>query len=344
MRIPSTYLGLAAAVVAWGGPYACGGEHVSPPSPKALPTITVKVAELTAQKYQAREEVVGTVRAKLRATLEAKVSGRVSKMAVKLGDHVVAGQLIAQLDAQELQAQHTRAKAVFDQAAKDLQRFQALLKQSAVTQQEFDNARTAYDVAQASLNEVRSMLAYTQLKAPFAGVITHTMADVGDLASPGRPLVELEDPSALRLEISVPEGLIGFVKEGDPIPCRIGTFGSVEGVVAEIAPAANPGSGTFLVKIDLPIDEGLRGGLFGRASVPTRHTEILRLPQAAVVKRGQLEIVFVVTNRTAQLRLVKTGKHFGEQVEVVSGLEAGELVVIGNAQDLLDGQPVEYSE
>jgi hypothetical protein len=103
---------------------------------------------------------------------------------------------------------------------------------------------------------------------------------------------------------------------------------------------ADPGSRTFRVKLDLPPTPGLRSGAFGRVAVPVGETSTLRVPAPALVVRGQMEMVFVVAGPTAQLRLVKTGKRLGGEVELVSGVRAGEQVVIEGAAQLTDGQPV----
>lgn len=322
---------------------ACHEPPALPPA-ESLPTATVSTRTLSTEKQQGREAVVGTVRAKLRATLEAKVAGRISKMPVDVGDRVKAGDLIAQLDVEEIGAKLGQAKAHLDQAERDMKRYGSLLSQGAATQQEYDGVRTRYEVAQAAVNEARSMLSYARVTAPFAGVITHKMADKGDLASPGRPLVDLEDPQTLRLESAVSEGLIGFLEAGMTIPVQVGEGAPIEGAVAEIAPTANPNSRTFAVKIDLPPREDLRVGQFGRALVPTRRMQILRIPEAAVVRRGQMETVFVAKDGRAVLRIIKTGKRFGEELEVVSGLEAGEAVVVSAPHDLRDGQPVEVKQ
>jgi RND family efflux transporter MFP subunit len=111
--------------------------------------------------------------------------------------------------------------------------------------------------------------------------------------------------------------------------------------VGEIAPAADPGSRTFLVKLDLPSQPGLRAGQFGRVAMPVGETSALRVPASAVVQRGQMELIFVVNDNQARLRLVKTGKRLGDEVELVSGVEAGEKIVAEGAVGLMDGQPVE---
>ena len=155
-------------------------------------------------------------------------------------------------------------------------------------------------------------------------------------------MLELEDSSALRLEADVPEAVVGRLPLGDKLPVRISALEQeLQGVISEIAPAADANSRTFLVKLDLPDTPGLRAGQFGRVAMPVGETSALRVPASAVVQRGQMEIIFVVAGSKAQLRLVKTGKRIGDEVELVSGVEAGEKVVAEGAAALTDGQPVE---
>ena len=197
-------------------------------------------------------------------------------------------------------------------------------------------------MADAAVTEAETLLGYTKVTAPFDGVITRKHADVGDLAAPGKPLLDMEDSRTLRLEADVPEAVVGKLTLGDKLPVRIAALETeLEGVVSEIAPAADPGSRTFLVKLDLPVTPGLRAGQFGRVAMPVGETSALRVPASAVVQRGQMELVFVVSEGKAQLRIVKTGKRIGDEVELVSGVEAGEKIVIENASGLVDGQPLQ---
>jgi RND family efflux transporter MFP subunit len=181
------------------------------------------------------------------------------------------------------------------------------------------------------------MLSYTKIVAPFDGVVTRKLADVGDLATPGKPLLEVEDPQLLQFEAAVPEAIVGKLTLSARLPVRIMSK-EVEGVVSEIAPSGDPGSRTSLVKLDLPSAADLRGGQFGRVEIPVSETNVLRAPASAVIQRGQMELVFVVTNDHAQLRLVKTGKRFGDEMELLSGVSAGEEVVTEGAASLVDGQ------
>jgi RND family efflux transporter MFP subunit len=308
-----------------------------------LPAVPVRVQKVEAKPHVAREDVVGTVNPKLRAVIEAKVSGRIDRMLATPGQHVKAGELLAELDVREIQARLDQANAVREQTESDRKRFADLLAKRAVTQQEFEAVESRARVARAAVTEEETMLGYARITAPFAGVITRKLADVGDLASPGKPLLEMEDPSALRFEAGVPETIIGRIEPGAKLDVRIGEK-EMEGTVSEIAPAADPTSRTSLVKLDLPPTPGLRAGQFGRVSVPLSESAVLRVPASAVIRRGQMELLFVLKDGRAELRLVKTGKQIGDEIEVVSGVEAGEQVITEGAAGLVDGQPVEVRQ
>jgi RND family efflux transporter MFP subunit len=317
------------------------GQKVKPPVSENLPPAVVRVQTVENKSRAATEDVVGTVRARLHSVIEAKISGRIEKMLVVPGQDVKAGELLVQLDARETQAQYDRALALRQQAESDLKRATDLYRQKILAQSEFDNAQSKFRVADAAANEAEIMLGYTRITAPFPGVITRKYADVGDLAAPGKALLEMEDARDLRLEADVPEAVIGHLSLGDKLAVRVsGVTNELEGVVGEIAPSADPNSRTFLVKLDLPSTPGLRAGQFGRAAMPVGETSALRVPASAVVQRGQMELVFVVVNNHAQLRIVKTGKRIGNEVELVSGVDAGEKVVADDAASLMDGQPV----
>lgn len=313
-------------------------------SGQELPAVKVRVQTAENKSRVVTEEVVGTVRAKLRASIEAKVSGRIEQMLVSPGQTVKAGELLARLDAREIQARLDQALALRERYGRDTERLRRLLAEKAVSQQEFENMESRHRVAAASVTEAETMLGYTKVVAPFAGVITRKLADVGDLAAPGRALVEIDDPAALRLEADVPESLIKNVAQGAKLRVRPSADESpVEAMVGEIAPVADPSTRTFNVKLDLPAGTGLRAGQFARLAVPVGESKALRVPAAAVIQRGQMELVFVAANQHGQLRLVKSGKRIGDETEIVSGISAGEQVVVEGAATLRDGQAVEIA-
>jgi len=318
------------------------GQHAKAPDRPALPTASVRVAPVRGEKHTTIEEVVGTVRARQRATVEAKVSGRITRLGVSLGQVVKAGEVLCELDVREIQARLDQALAQSQQANRDFERFAALLKQEAVTRAEADAMEARSRIAAAAVAEAETMLSYAQVTAPFAGVVTRKLAEVGELAAPGRPLIEIEDPAHLRVEADISEALLPRVQLGNRLTVRSDEPAkTVEAVVREMAPGADPNSRTSRVKLDLPSASGLRSGQFVRVAIPVGEAATLVVPAAAVVARGQLELVFVVTNHQAQLRLVRTAKRQGDAVEVLSGVRAGENVVIEGAATLTDGQPVQ---
>lgn len=317
------------------------GRKTDHASVKLLPPADVRVQIAGSKSRAATEEEVGTVRPKLSAAIEAKISGRIDQMLVASGQAVTNGQLLVQLDAREIQARCDQAAAARQQAENDFKRASDLMGQNILSQSEFDAAQSKFRVAEASETEAKTMLAYTKITAPFDGVITRKLADVGDLASPGKTLLQIENPSALRLEADVPEALMANLKLGDKLNVRVASVaGDIAGTVVELSPAADPNSRTFLVKLDLPNEAGLRSGQFGRVAVPVGEVESIRVPAVAVVQRGQMEMVFASVNGHAQLRLVKTGRHVGDEVEIVSGLNSGEPIVTDGATGLEDGQPI----
>ena len=315
----------------------CGKKHDSPR--ESAPAVDVRVQTIEAKPHVASEEVVATVNSKLRSVIESKGSGRIDKMLVTPGQKVKAGELLAELDVREIRAKLDQATPVREQAEKDLKRFTDLLAKRVITQQEFEAAESKARVARAAVTEAETMLGYAKVTAPFEGVITRKLADVGDLATPGKPLVEMEDPAALRLEAAVPEAIIDRIALGSKLGVRIGA-NELEGVVREISPTADPNSRTLLVKLDLPATPGLRTGQFGRVAVPVAETSVLRVPASAVIRRGQMELVFIRTGNVARLRIVTTGKPIAGEIEIVSGVSAGEPIITERAGDLIDGQPI----
>lgn len=342
MRLPLFFMitALAAVSLATG----CGPkEHARNSNPaEALPPAQARVAQVQSGKLPIAEEVVGTVRAKLRATLEAKVSGRIQELPVRLGQTVKAGDLIARLGAAEIRARLDQAQAALQQTERDYQRLKTLFEQQAAARAEYDAAESRYSMAKGAVAEARAMMAYVGIQAPFDAVVTRKYTEVGDFAAPGKPLVDIEDPAALQLVADIPEALAGRITLDSRMTIRAdGVPEEISGTVSEIAPAADPLSRTVQVKLDLPPGAKARPGQFARLSVPLGETEALRVPGTAVVKRGQMELAFVADANTARLRLIKTGRRTRTDVEIVSGLDAGERVVVEGASQLVDGQRLE---
>jgi len=259
------------------------------------------------------------------------------------GQMVKAGELLGLLDAREPEARLAQARTLLDQAIREENRLRGLAAQRAVASQELDNAVSRREVAESALREAQTQASHARLTAPFDGVIVSRQAEAGDLATPGRTLLMIEDPGGLRVEMQVPESLLSHLKVGESLPVIVPSAGlTVDARISEIAPAADPMSRTFLVKADLPPGPGLRSGQFGRVRVPVGPIDVIEVPEAALRRHGQMEMVFVFDGEAGLVRqrLVRSGRTENGMTVLLSGLDAGERIVAEPAPALADGDPV----
>lgn len=310
----------------------CGSKEDAPPVSAAPQTsIQAAVIEVKVSPVPVRVEVTGQVAAVYQATLSSRIQGTIDKLLVREGSEVSKGQTLIQLDSRDVKADLARATADVENARAQLDRMTSLYKQDAVSKQELENATRAYKVADATRKAVLAQLSYTVVRAPFDGVITEKVVEEGELASPGQPLLRMEDPMRLRLEATVAEGDLKAVSRGDKIPVAIDALGGqvLDGVVSQILPAGDPQTHTFMVKVDLPATPGLKTGMFGRLQLDKGTSRTIVLPSTAVIERGEMTSVFVVgSDRVARLRWVKLGRRFDGRTEVLSGLNEGERVLL----------------
>ena len=340
----------------------------------AAPEAVTNVAVVPAQTVNIPDvvEAVGTLRAAETSQLAAQMMGNIVEIRVREGDRVQRGQVLAVIDDAEPRAALDRATAAslaarqeisasesgFSLAEATFNRYQTLYDRKSVSPQEFDEIKARYQAAkarremvragqaqaEAALQQARTGLSYARIVAPFDGLVTEKKADVGTLASPGMPLFTLEDLRRYRLEASVNETDLRYVRQGQQIPVSIDAAGDrvFQGKVIEIVPAADPASRTFLVKVELPSDPALRSGLFGRAQFARGERMALLIPHSAVVERGQLQGVYVLDqNRIAGLRYITLGRPLAQQVEVLAGLQAGEMLISDPGHRELSGKKIE---
>jgi RND family efflux transporter MFP subunit len=273
----------------------------------------------------------------------------------------------------------TAAEAEQSLAASTFNRYQALLERKSVSQQEFDEAQARYraktaevertkemllsvqakkeqvlariDQAKAEISQAQIAVDYGRILSPLQGVVTQKHGEVGALAAPGTPLLTLEDDARYRLEAIVEESRLGKIRLGDSVRVSIDALGGEEwtGRVGEIQPTADPASRSSMVKIDLPESlvkkasgTNLRSGLYGKARFAVGKKEIITIPHKAIFQRGQLLQVFAVdSSQIARLRLINTGKIYGERIEVLSGLGEGEKIIVEGVERVNDGNRVE---
>jgi len=205
-------------------------------------------------------------------------------------------------------------------------------------------ARAGQAEAKAALQQARTAFSYSHIVAPFDGLVTEKKADIGTLATPGMPIFTVEDLRHYRLEATVNESDLRYVRQGQQIAVSIDAIAEREfkGKVIEIVPAADPASRSFLVKVELPSDPALRSGLFGRAQFARGERTALLVPRTAIVERGQLQGIYVLDqNRIAGLRYITLGKPSAQQVEVLAGLEAGEMLIGDPDHRELSGKKIE---
>jgi RND family efflux transporter MFP subunit len=340
----------------------------------AAPAAVVKGITVEAVKSAAVPElldVVGSVRARTSAVVSTRIPGSITLLKVREGDRVKKGQLLAQLDAQENQATAAVATAGIDEARRGVDealsrkkladatfdRYDNLLKEQAVSRQEFDVKQAEKDMAAQGVARAESRLkqtqegaraattvsGYTRIVAPISGLIVSKQVDLGASVFPGQPLMTIEDEGIYQLELALPESIATKVKPGSPLQVTLDAIGnSFSARIAEIVPAADPASHTFVAKIALN-QKGLKSGMFGRGAISLGTTVTgITLPIKAVIARGAMTIVWIVDKgNIARMRIVKTGRQSGERVEILSGLSDGDRTVVTGVEKVTEGAKVE---
>ena len=329
------------------------------------PAIAVKVSGITENNSSLFVTASGKIEAENSANLSTRMMGYVTKVHVQVGQKVGAGQLLVSINNTDLQAKKAQvdasilqATAGFNNAKKDYDRFVNLFKQQSASQKELDDMTARYEMAKAGLegarqmrNEVLAQFSYSNIKAPFSGVVTNTFVKEGDMANPGMPLVSVEGASKLQVMAMVSENDIVSIKKGMPVSVLVKSSNEkLSGKVSEVSISATNTGGQYLVKIDLgKTDNTVLSGMFVNVQFPvankvtTSKSELLLVPESALVKQGQLTGIYTIgTGKVAILRWLRTGKNFGDQVEVLSGLSANEQYIVSADGKLYNGALVKW--
>lgn len=327
---------LLAAVIALAAPAAM--PATASVAPGVGPTLVAEVRDLP--QTIAAEGVVEAVK---QTTVGAQVAGRIVEMTVKAGDAVRAGQILARIDARTADqavaaslSQVAEAEANLANARRKHERNRDLLAQKFVSQAAVDQSEAEYKAAQAQLAAVKASSGqavaaqtFNTITAPYAGVIGATLAELGDMAQPGRALFTVFDPRELRVTATLPQTALPRVKLGEPVRVDIASVGkSVTATKVTVIPLADARTHTTRIRLDLPAAEGVLPGQFARALFVTGGVRALALPETALLRRGEVTAVYVVDGEgRAQLRQVRTGETLGDnQVEILSGLAGGERI------------------
>ncbi len=286
----------------------------------------------------------GAVAAAEQTTVSSKILARIESISVRAGSVVARGDRLIKLDERDLAVRVAEAseelqgaKARDELARSELARVEKLIAANVASQQQLERARSEAQVSASGVqaarqrqNDAEVARSYGDIRSPVDGRVVDRLAEPGDTAAPGVPLLRIYDPGTLRLEVPVRESLAVQLTTGQTLRVEIDALGlTFDGAIAEIVPFSEPGARTLLVKVSLPPDPRLYAGMFGRVQIPAGERQVIRVPVEAVGRTGQLEFVRVVDESgRAQRRMVTTGaQDDAGRVEVLSGLGEGERVV-----------------
>jgi len=350
---------------------ACGHKIEPGTTPGEAPVIKgLSFQAVSESPLPGTETFVGTVESLDRGVIAARIDGQVRRVAVKVGDQVKKGQLLlvlgdntaadrlhgAEAGLSQAKEAEATAAAQLTLAQKTYARYKRLFDQQAVTPQEMDQMTANLTVAEKGLAAARAAVAraasgrdaarvaasYARVTAPFAGRVARKQVQVGSTVMPGQPLFVVDRQGGWQVRAEVPESYAGQIAVGEKLTVNIPALDrSLSGAVAEVAPATDPQTRSFQIKIDLPAAGGLVSGLYARVSYSQKGPKAILIPKTAVVERGQLNGVFVRDGNILHLRLVSLGRQVGERIEILSGLQAGETVVSAGAQRAVNGARVE---
>ena len=309
----------------------------------------------------------GVVESSQTATISTRVMGRITDIFVKTGDKVVRGQLLARVWDEDLKAKRAQADAMiaeaegaYASAQKDFDRFNNLYNQQSATAKELDNATLQYNSAKARVaaakqvrSEVSANLSYSSLTAPFSGVVTQKLAEVGNIANPGMPVLTIEESNIFQVSAAIAEPDISNIHLGDVAVIRIKSSGKTfDGKVIQVNPSSQFTGGQYIIKIGIPGEakNDVYAGMFASVTIPQKDTtrvktDVTLVPLSAIIHRDELTGVYTVSvNNTALLRWIRLGKIYGDKIEVISGLSKDEKFIHSSESKLYNGAPVVVKE
>jgi RND family efflux transporter MFP subunit len=346
---------------------SCGKEKTE--ITNNTPAIAVKVSGISADTNSPFVTASGKIEAENSANVSTRMMGFITKVHVKVGQKVGAGQLLVSINNTDLQAKKAQvdasilqATAAYNNAKKDYERFTALFNQQSASQKELDDMTSRYEMAKAGLegakqmrNEVISQFSYSNITAPFSGEVTNTFVKEGDMANPGMPLVSIEGASHLQVTAMVSESDITSIKKDMNVKVLVKlTNQQLSGKVVEVSGSAKNTGGQYLVKINLDkTDSSVLSGMFVNVQFPMADkpqttaisSDKVLVPENALVRQGQLVGIYTIgTGNTAILRWLRIGKSFGNRVEVLSGLSANEQYIVSSEGKLYNGAKISPSQ
>ncbi len=299
-------------------------------APAGAETITVEESA-----FAERIDLVGTAQSEERIHVSARLPAYVKAVHVSAGDRVKKGQELVSLDDREIREQLGAAESQFRQAETEYKRAKQLFESKATTDQALTAAESMYNSVRAQLEQAKVMLSYATLTSPIDGIVTDRRIEAGDLANPGQVLMAVYDPERMRLEVAAPMRMIERLALGQPVEIALDrpseTFA---GRIAEIVSEVDPMSRTQKVRARIERgDANILPGTFGRMWVACAERPAVLVPEEAVYRVGQLEMVQKVRDGRVVRRVVRTGRREGGRVEILGGLKAGEAILARPIQE-----------
>jgi len=337
---------------------SCQGDKKDTISAQKGPSVNVTEVGLTSirKSYQ----FTGSVEGEQRINLSTKVMGKITALPVNLGDQVAKGDVLLRIKNDNIIAQRDQVEANLAEAEASLEntqtnykRIKALHADSSATQKELDDISTQLGVAKARVKalkskraEIRDLMDYSVIESPIDGYVVQKNVSQGDMASPGQPLLAVEEVADLKVLVSVPASQIDLFSKSDTLDISIeAAKAQFSGIVKAINPSADAMSRQFEVKVSIPKDVAklqiVKPGMFADVRLRKGMDSLLMVPDSALVRRGQLTGLYTVNdNNELLLRWVRIGRHQNGKVEILSGLKPGERLVLAGNQKLVEGQKV----
>jgi membrane fusion protein, multidrug efflux system len=298
----------------------------------------------------------GTFISDERVEIASRISGFIRNLPVREGEAVKKGQVIVTIDPTDVQtsineaeARLTQAKRKATEAAAEYERHKNLYEQKLIAEQMFRKVELQHQlaqedlrVAQGALDQARALLEYAKIKSPVTGVVVDKYKQSGDLTTPGANILAVEDPTRIVLRTFINEAYVQYIHQGDAVLVTLDNqSSSLQGTVSHVVPSADPSTHSYMVKIVLEDISSIRVGMFARIEFAMGQKKVITVPGSAIVTHADLPGVYLVDAQgIAHFRMVRTGRQFSDDMEIISGLKSGDRIVVAPGSAIKTGDRV----